>query len=207
MPDFNQVILMGRLTRDIELRRTPGGYSVADMGLAINSYKKSKTGQREEETTFVSVTIWGKSAENAAQYLHKGSPVHVTGRLRTESWTDKNGQKKSKLSVVSSGIQYLEKKQSFGQNQNNYAQNPYSPNPQQNQYSAPPPQNQAPNYQQQNFVAPPPPPPATQQQNQQNQQWTPPPTPPQNNGWNLSANQQQAYNAVGASPQGDEPPF
>lgn len=107
MASYNLVVLMGNLTRDIELRYIPSGTAVADMGLAINSRRKVGETQ-EEETTFVDITLWGKTAETCAQYLRKGSGAHVEGRLQLDTWDDKDGGgKRSKLKVVARSVQFI----------------------------------------------------------------------------------------------------
>lgn len=104
MPNLNKVQIMGNVTRDIEVRQTPNGTAVADIGLAIN--RKSKEGQ--EETTFVDVTLWGRVAEVVGQYSGKGQPLFVEGRLQMDTWEDKeSGAKRSKLKVVGENIQLL----------------------------------------------------------------------------------------------------
>jgi single-strand DNA-binding protein len=99
MPNLNSVHLMGNLTRDPEVRYTPKGTAVCDIGLAINRLLPDDgSGERREEVTYVDVTLWGKTAENAGQYLAKGRSVFVDGRLALETWEDKqSGQKRSKL--------------------------------------------------------------------------------------------------------------
>jgi single-strand DNA-binding protein len=100
MASFNKVILMGNLTRDPELRYTPKGTAVARIGLAVNRVWKTETGETREEVTFVDVDAFGKQAETIAQYLRKGSPILVEGRLRLHTWEDKQtNQKQSKLRV------------------------------------------------------------------------------------------------------------
>ncbi len=109
MANLNKVYLMGRLTRDPELRYTPKGTAVADLGMAINRYRSGgEGGERTEETTFVDVTMWGRQAELASQYLGKGREVFIEGRLQLDSWEDKSsGQKRSKLKVVGEGMQFI----------------------------------------------------------------------------------------------------
>lgn len=102
---YNRVILLGNLTRDIELRDA-GNTKVAEVGLAINERRKDKAGNWVDETTFVDVTLWGRTAEVAAEYLAQGSPVLIEGRLRFETW-EKDGQKRSKLKVVGDSLQML----------------------------------------------------------------------------------------------------
>jgi single-strand DNA-binding protein len=106
MASFNRVILLGNLTRDIEVRYTPGGTAVSEAGLAVNDRRKSQTGEWIEETTFVDVTLWGRTAEIAGQYLTKGSPILIEGRLKLDTW-ESEGQKRSKLRVVAERMQML----------------------------------------------------------------------------------------------------
>lgn len=116
MASFNKVILMGNLTRDPELRHIPSGTAVCELGLAINSYWFDKqTNTRKEETTFVDVTLWGRNAEVASEYLTKGRPVLIEGRLQLDQWDDKQtGQKRSKLKVVCESMQLLGSRQDGG---------------------------------------------------------------------------------------------
>ncbi len=106
MASYNRVILVGNLTRDIELKYTPGGTAVTDIGMAMNDRRKSATGEWVEETTFVDVTLWGRTAEVASEYLSKGSPILVEGRLKLDTW-ETDGQKRSKLRVVCDRMQML----------------------------------------------------------------------------------------------------
>lgn len=109
MPSFNKVILMGNLTRDPELRYTPKGTAIAKIGLAINRSWRTETGEMKEEVTFVDVDAFGKQAETIGQYLKKGRPIHVEGRLRYETWDDKqSGQKRSRMGVVLESFQFLD---------------------------------------------------------------------------------------------------
>lgn len=109
MASFNKVILLGNLTRDPQVRYTPSGAAVAEIGLAVNRYWFDKqTNSRREETTFVDVTLWGREAEVAGEYLAKGRPVLIEGRLQLDTWDDKTtGQKRSKLHVVGERMQML----------------------------------------------------------------------------------------------------
>ncbi len=107
MASFNRVILMGNLTRDPEIRYTSGGTAVCDIGLAVNDRRKGADGQWTEETTFVDVTLWGRTAEVAGEYLGKGSPVLVEGRLKLDTWQTNDGQKRSKLHVVCERMQMV----------------------------------------------------------------------------------------------------
>ena len=109
MANFNKVILAGNLTRDPELRYTPKGTAIAKIGLAINRKWKSESGEMKEETTFVDVNAFGKTAETIGQYLKKGRPILIEGRLRYETWDDKqSGQKRSKLGVVMESFQFID---------------------------------------------------------------------------------------------------
>ena len=96
MANFNRVILAGNLTRDIELRETSGGASVADVGLAVNDRRKQGD-DWVDETSFIDLTLWGRTAENAAEYLSKGSPVLLEGRLKQDSWENESGEKRTKI--------------------------------------------------------------------------------------------------------------
>ena len=109
MANVNKVFLMGNLTRDVETRFTPAGTALAQLGLAVNrKYRDSKTNELREETTFVDIDVWGKQAETVGQYLSKGRPVFVEGRLKLDQWDDKQtGQKRSKLKVVAERVQFL----------------------------------------------------------------------------------------------------
>ena len=106
MASFNRVILVGNLTRDIDLRHTPGGMSVTELGLAVNDRRKNAQGEWIEETTFVDVTLWGRTAEVASEYLSKGSSVLIEGRLKLDSW-EKDGKKNYKLRVIGETMQML----------------------------------------------------------------------------------------------------
>ncbi len=109
MANLNRVFLMGNLTRDVEMRYTPSGMAVGKFGLAINrKYKDTKTNEMREEVTFVDIEVWGKTAETAHQYLAKGRPVFVEGRLKLDQWDDKQtGQKRSKMFVVADRMQFI----------------------------------------------------------------------------------------------------
>ena len=103
---MNRVFLMGNVTRDPELRYISNGSAVTEIGLAINDRRKSASGEWVEETTFVDVTLWARTAEVAGEYLSKGSPVLIEGRLKLDSW-ETDGQKRSKLRVVAEKMQML----------------------------------------------------------------------------------------------------
>ena len=109
MANLNKVMLMGNLTRDPEIKYTPKGTAVAELGLAINRFIPGDgTHEKREETTFVDVTLWGRQAEIAGEYLKKGRPVFIEGRLQLDTWDDKQtGQKRSKLKVVGEAMQLM----------------------------------------------------------------------------------------------------
>ena len=108
MASFNKVILVGNLTRDPELRYTPKGTAIAKIGLAVNRVWTNEAGEKKEEVTFVDVDVFGRTAENVGQYMRKGRPLLVEGRLRLDQWDDKQtGQKRSRLGVVAETVQFL----------------------------------------------------------------------------------------------------
>ena len=108
MASVNKVILIGNLTRDPEVRHTPKGTAVGDIALAVNRNFTGDNGEKREETTYIDVTLWGRTAEIAQQYLRKGRPVYIEGRLQMDTWEDKqSGQKRSKLKVVAENLQLL----------------------------------------------------------------------------------------------------
>jgi single-strand DNA-binding protein len=108
MASFNKVILVGNLTRDPELRYTPKGTAIAKIGVAVNRVWTNEAGEKKEEVTFVDVDIFGRTAENVGQYMRKGRPILIEGRLRLDQWDDKQtGQKKSRLGVVAETVQFL----------------------------------------------------------------------------------------------------
>jgi single-strand DNA-binding protein len=107
MPNFNKVFLMGNLTKDPELRYTAGGAPVANLRMAINRKYKGKDGGEKEDVCFVTVVVWNKSAEAAGQYLKKGDPLFVEGRLQSRTWETDDKQKRSIMEVVAERIQFL----------------------------------------------------------------------------------------------------
>ncbi|MFO0829996.1 MAG: single-stranded DNA-binding protein [Phycisphaerales bacterium] len=107
MANYNKVMLMGNLTRDVELKQIPSGQSVAQFGLAVNRKFRTKEGEDREETTFVDCEAWGRAGEIIAQYMSKGKPLFVEGRLKLDSWEDKDGKKQSKLRVVVEEFQFI----------------------------------------------------------------------------------------------------
>ena len=106
MASFNRVILMGNLTKDPEVRYTPSGTAVSDLRMAVSRRFKTQDGQDRDETCFVNVTVWSRQAETCGEYLSKGSPILVEGRLKLDEW-EKEGQKHSRLSVVAERVQFL----------------------------------------------------------------------------------------------------
>jgi single-strand DNA-binding protein len=107
MPSFNRVTLMGNLTRDPQLKQLPSSTTVAEFGLAISRRFRTQTGDDREEVCFVDCTAFGRQAETIGQYMQKGRPILVEGRLKYDTWDDKNGGKRSKLSVVVENFQFL----------------------------------------------------------------------------------------------------
>ncbi len=108
MANVNKVMLLGNITRDLEVRYTPKGTAVCDLGMAINRIRTGDNGERIEEVTYVDVTLWGRQAELAGQYLAKGRPVFIEGRLQLDQWDDKQtGQKRSRLRVVCENMQFV----------------------------------------------------------------------------------------------------
>ena len=107
MASVNKVILVGNLGRDPELRYTQGGQGVANFTLATNERFQDKEGNRQERTEWHRIVVWAKTAENCAQYLHKGSSVYLEGRLQTREWEDKDGNKRSTTEIVAQVVQFL----------------------------------------------------------------------------------------------------
>lgn len=125
MPNLNKVMLMGNLTRDPELRYTPKGTAVAEISLAINRVWQNEQNQKQEETTFVDVTLWGRQAELVQQYVTKGQPLYVEGRLTIDTWDDKGtGKKRSRMKVIGESIQFLGSKSEQGPGQQSQRQRP-----------------------------------------------------------------------------------
>ncbi len=104
----NKVFLMGNLTRDVELKYTPSNQPVASVGIATNRRYRTREGEDREETTFVDCEAWGRTAEVMSQYLSKGRPVFLEGRLKLDTWQDKEGQNRSKLKVVIENFQFVD---------------------------------------------------------------------------------------------------
>jgi single-strand DNA-binding protein len=109
MADLNRVFLMGNLTFDPELRRTPSGTAVTELRMGTTRRWTGRDGERREETLFIDVTVWDRQAENCCQFLRKGSLIHVEGSLRMDNWEDKNtGEKRSKIRVHADRVQFLD---------------------------------------------------------------------------------------------------
>ncbi len=107
MASLNRVYLIGNLTRPPELRYTPSGMAVSDLRVAVNRSYTTQGGEQRRETDFLTVVVWGKQAETSAQYLDKGSPVLVEGRLQTREWEGKDGQRRNVVEVVAQRVQFL----------------------------------------------------------------------------------------------------
>lgn len=107
MASLNKILLIGNLTRDPELRYTPSGVAVTNLRLAVNRRYRDKTGELKEETCFITATVWNKQAEACNQYLQKGRPVFVEGRLQSRSWENNEGQKRSVVEVRAERVQFL----------------------------------------------------------------------------------------------------
>lgn len=108
MASFNKVILVGNLTRDPELRQTPSGSAVAELRLAVSeTYRNRQTGEQVETTCFVDVVVWNRQAELCQQYLSKGRPILVEGRLQYDEWQNQQGEKRSRIRVRADRVQFL----------------------------------------------------------------------------------------------------
>ncbi|MAI66635.1 MAG: single-stranded DNA-binding protein [Phycisphaerae bacterium] len=110
MATYNKVLIMGNLTRDPELKQTPNNQSVAQIGLALNRKFKDREGNMREEVTYVECEAWGRTAEVMSQYLSKGKPVFIEGRLKLDQWQDKDGNNRSKMKVVIESFQFIDSK-------------------------------------------------------------------------------------------------
>ena len=107
MASLNKVFLIGNLTKPPELRYTPSGTAVADVRLAVNRNYTTQSGEKREDTCFLTVVVWGKQAEACGEYLDKGSPILVEGRLQTREWEGKDGQKRTVIEVVAERVQFM----------------------------------------------------------------------------------------------------
>ena len=142
MANVNKVMLLGNITRDLEVRYTPKGTAVCDLGMAVNRIRTGDNGERIEEVTYVDVTLWGRQAELAGQYLSKGRSVFIEGRLQLDQWDDKQtGQKRSRLRVVGENMQFIGGQGGSGGNQGSSSA-PSQQAPPSEQQQAPPQSNQ-----------------------------------------------------------------
>ena len=115
MANLNLVLLAGNLTKDPEVRYTPSGKAVADLGLAVNrTWMDRQTNEKKEEVCFVDIVTWGRQAETCGEYLHKGSPILVEGRLQLDKWETQSGEKRSKIRVRARRIQFLGRRREEG---------------------------------------------------------------------------------------------
>ena len=139
MASLNKVLLMGNLTRNPEIRYTPGGSAVCEFGMAINRRFMQANGQEKDETCFVDITVWGKQAESSSRFLQKGSSVFVEGRLVYDQWTEKEtGNKRSRLRIYAERVQFLDRRDAAAPQQGGDADGgaaPYGQAPQQGGYS------------------------------------------------------------------------
>ncbi len=142
MANVNKVMLLGNITRDLEVRYTPKGTAVCDLGMAVNRIRTGDNGERIEEVTYVDVTLWGRQAELPGQYLSKGRSVFIEGRLQLDQWDDKQtGQKRSRLRVVGENMQFIGGQGGSGGNQGGSSA-PSQQAPPSEQQQAPPQSNQ-----------------------------------------------------------------
>ena len=137
MANLNKVMLIGNVTRDPEIKYTPQGRAVTDLGIAVNRVYTPEGGEKREETTFVDVTLWGRQAEIAGEYCKKGRSIYVEGRLQLDSWEDKtSGQKRSKLRVVGEAFQLLGPRPGGGSGGSSGGDEEYSERPPQRRETA-----------------------------------------------------------------------
>ncbi len=117
MASYNKVILIGNVTREVELKYTQSGMAVVELGLAVNEKRKDAAGNWVDDVVFVDVTLWGRTAEVAGEYVQKGSPILIEGRLKLDQWTSQSGEKRSKLKVTGDKLVLLGTKPKDGQSQ------------------------------------------------------------------------------------------
>jgi len=138
MANLNKVMIIGNVTRDPEIKYTPKGSAVTDLGIAVNRVYTPEGGEKREETTYVDVTLWGRQAEIAGEYCKKGRSVYIEGRLQLDSWDDKtSGQKRSKLRVVGESFQLLGPRPGGGGGGHSVGDEEYSERPQNTQRREP----------------------------------------------------------------------
>lgn len=129
MASLNKTMLIGNLTQDVKLRRTPSGTAVATLRLAVNESFQNKAGEKIEKTIFLDVDVWESQAETCAQFLAKGSPVFVDGKLEMDSWVDKeSGQKRTRIKVKAERVQFLSGRPSAGEQAEPSQTQPSKPN-------------------------------------------------------------------------------
>jgi len=116
MGSMNRVFLMGNLTRDPEVRHTPAGQTVSDLGLAVSETYVNKAGEKTETTCFADIVVWGRQAETCGEYLQKGSPVMVEGKLQLDQWQTESGEKRSRLRIRATRVQFLGRPKSGAEN-------------------------------------------------------------------------------------------
>lgn len=114
MVNMNRVFVGGNLTRNPDLRQTPGGMSVCDLSIAVNRFYNAQNGEKKQEVCYLDIVVWGKMAENCNRYLTKGSPVLVEGRLQMDSWQTKEGERRTKIKINATSVQFLNKGGSDG---------------------------------------------------------------------------------------------
>lgn len=134
---MNSVNLLGNITRDIELKYTPSNMAIASFGLALNKRVKNQQGGYDDKPIFVDVTAFGKTAETVNNYFSKGKKIAIEGELNFESWQDQSGQKRSKLSVIANRIHFVDKRETQGNNSQNYQHQQNGGNQQQPNYNTP----------------------------------------------------------------------
>jgi len=137
MASYNRVVLLGNVTRDPELKYIPSGTAVCEIGLAVNDRRKDGNGEWVDDTTFVDITLWARTAEVVGEYVRKGDPLFVEGRLKFDQW-EKDGQKRSKLRVVGERIQLL------GGKRDNQPRGATASRPSRDEYSEPEPPREPP---------------------------------------------------------------
>jgi single-strand DNA-binding protein len=130
MSNVNRVFLLGNLTRDPELRQTASGMSVTDLGLAVSEKYRNKAGEDVETVCFADIVVWGRQAETCSQYLEKGAPVMIEGRLQLDRWETDAGEKRSRLRVKADRVQFLGRRQHDGRSETESATTPeHAPEP------------------------------------------------------------------------------
>ena len=127
MPNLNRVFLMGNLTRDPELKYIPSGSAVVTLGLAVNRFYSGSDGEKKQDVSYFNIVVWNKLAEICSQYLHKGSPVFVEGRLQSRSWETSEGQKRNTVEVVAQRVDFLSRGKSEEDGPKEFSQDKLEP--------------------------------------------------------------------------------